>query len=873
MKLRAITVNNVRRFTVPFGVSDIGDGLNVLSEPNENGKSTLFDAIQALFFKAHGARDREIMALKPHAGGAPEVTVEVETPEGRFVIAKRWTSRPQATVHRAGVLIAQADVAEAWIARLVGGSAGGPSGLVWVRQGLTGLTAGSAREQAAALEARRDLMSSVSDEVEAMTGGRRMDAALARCKAELAALATGTGQKKAGGAWRAAADRVEALQAQQTDLRATAAALHAALDDRQHKRRALAEVASPDVAKARTDRLDAATQAHRVAEQHAALIETAARKVSAARLAVTAALSRRDALHAAQTEHDDATRQATAAHAARDAAHVALATARDGLTHADAAVDMAQTALTTAEAMQRQVERQRAAQDGAARRADLVQRIADAETARSIIEAHAAAAQAGPDRAEVQKLDALATTLATARARRDAMAVQVVVTYRTDPRDRVSMDGVALADGKAYPIPQGAILSIEGLADIAVRPGAKAPDSDSVGQAERNLARALLTFDLPDVAAAHRAADARATAATLTGEARARLDSLAPHGIDPLRETLAAIPAPVMATDLLDPQAVAKALHEARDVLTAAQATHRHAAEVMTRAREGIAGTQAEAAAGADRLTRATVGLAGFGDATLPLLTEEVRQATAALDAAEAIHAEQIRNAPDLTAAAAALSRARSIEAAARDEIARLRPEIARLDERIASGSGDAVEERLAECDHALIAAAALLDRYTRQVAVLQRLERALIDARVAAREKYFAPVAAELKPLLHLLWPDAELTWTQDTLLPESLIRNGQTEPLDILSGGTQEQIALLVRLAFARMLERDGRHAPVLLDDALVFTDDDRIERMFDALHRQAGDLQIIVLTCRQRAFRDLGGQRLRLTRQGDDDAGDVP
>ena len=81
----------------------------------------------------------------------------------------------------------------------------------------------------------------------------------------------------------------------------------------------------------------------------------------------------------------------------------------------------------------------------------------------------------------------------------------------------------------------------------------------------------------------------------------------------------------------------------------------------------------------------------------------------------------------------------------------------------------------------------------------------------------------------------------------------------MEILSGGTREQIAFLVRLAFAHMLAASGRHAPVILDDALVYTDDDRIERMFDALHRQAGEVQIIVLSCRQRAFRDLGGQKL--------------
>jgi hypothetical protein len=38
-----------------------------------------------------------------------------------------------------------------------------------------------------------------------------------------------------------------------------------------------------------------------------------------------------------------------------------------------------------------------------------------------------------------------------------------------------------------------------------------------------------------------------------------------------------------------------------------------------------------------------------------------------------------------------------------------------------------------------------------------------------------------------------------------------------------------------------------------------------MFDALHRQAGDLQIIVLSCRQRAFRGLGGKSLRITSIG--------
>ncbi|MBQ1203969.1 MAG: chromosome segregation protein SMC, partial [Loktanella sp.] len=223
---------------------------------------------------------------------------------------------------------------------------------------------------------------------------------------------------------------------------------------------------------------------------------------------------------------------------------------------------------------------------------------------------------------------------------------------------------------------------------------------------------------------------------------------------------------------------------------------------------------------------------------------------------------QEIRaSAPDITATEATLKRVQSVNDAARLRIDELRPKIAGLNERITGNAGDAVEEQLQEIEEKLDIARSRHAFVAREVKVLQRLQTALEEARAEARDRYFEPIAGELRPLLQLLWPEAELNWADDTLLPQSLIRNGQEEPIDILSGGTQEQIAFLVRLAFARLLSKGGRHAPVILDDALVFTDDDRIERMFDALHRQAGDLQIIVLSCRQRAFRDLGGTALRI------------
>ena len=313
MKIRTITLNNLRRFIHPARVGGIGDGLNVLCEPNEHGKSTLFDAIQALFFRPHGSRDKEVSSLRPHAGGAPEVTVEVETEDGRFTIAKRWFQKPAATVHRDGTLVAQADAAEAWIADLLGGDAGGPSGLIWVRQGMTDLAGGSAKEQKLALDARRDLMTSVGAEVESMTGGRRMDAALARCRAELEVYATKTGRPYANGPWKAALDAVDDLETRRETLAATARDLHDALAERKRARRDLNELEAPDAVEERRRKLEAARAAHSAALRHAEEVEAEARKVEMARLTEERARTRLEAFRGATIEQASAEKEVSEA--------------------------------------------------------------------------------------------------------------------------------------------------------------------------------------------------------------------------------------------------------------------------------------------------------------------------------------------------------------------------------------------------------------------------------------------------------------------------------------------------------------------------------------------------------------------------------
>ncbi|WP_397544528.1 AAA family ATPase [Roseovarius salis] len=861
MKIRAITLNNVRRFTDPVRIGEIDDGLNVLCEPNEQGKSTLFDAIQALFFKPYGSRDKEISALRPHAGGAPEVTIELEVDGVRFVVTKRWLQKPAATVHRNGALIAQADKAEAWVADLLGGDTGGPSGLIWVRQGMTDLAGGSNKEQKAALEARRDLMSSVGEEVEAMTGGRRMDMALARCREELAGYATRTGRPCANGPWKAALERVEDLTARRDALAATAEDLHGALAERKRARRHLQELDAPQAADERRHKLEAARAAHAAAERHAEELDAEARKMDMARLEADTARHRLEAFREAKAERTAAAKETEAAEAEARNTKAVLDQQRAARDAAERELETALKRLKDAEGAHNLAMRAKAARDGADRRRELETRIAKAEKARSAMEEAAAAARSGPDATTINRIETLAAAHATAVAARDATATQIIARYAGGREGAIRSGDTALPHGQAIPLTRATRLAIEGVGEIEIRPGESGHDESSVEAAAAKLHKALAETGAGDLDTARAAAAARNEAGRKESEAKAVLNSLAPDGIDPLREALAKIPQVEDDADAPDPQDAETALENARAAHETARVAREAASERLSDARDAATRAETTLKSLRDRLERAEDVLKKYGAMTEDDLLAEASRTAKALAAAETAHAEKARDAPDLDTTRAALNRAMSVDQSARDEIARLKPHLARLDERISRASGDAVEERLAETKQELEAANADLARIEHEVKVLSRLEEALETARNEARERYFAPIARELQPLLHLLWPEAELTWGEESLLPDALIREGRREPVDILSGGTQEQVALLVRLAFARMLAATGRVAPVILDDALVFTDDDRIERMFDALHRQAGDLQIIVLTCRQRVFRDLGGNPLHL------------
>lgn len=149
--------------------------------------------------------------------------------------------------------------------------------------------------------------------------------------------------------------------------------------------------------------------------------------------------------------------------------------------------------------------------------------------------------------------------------------------------------------------------------------------------------------------------------------------------------------------------------------------------------------------------------------------------------------------------------------------------------------------------------------RLGERVEVLKLLRDTVQSCHDRRREELNRPLLRHLRPFLGDVFPEAEISLGENFSI--SGLSRGAQEHFTRLSLGTQEQIAVLVRLAMGAMICEKGSAVPIILDDALVFSDDARIEQMFDAINRAGRNQQVIVLTCRARSFASLGGRQLQI------------
>ena len=120
-----------------------------------------------------------------------------------------------------------------------------------------------------------------------------------------------------------------------------------------------------------------------------------------------------------------------------------------------------------------------------------------------------------------------------------------------------------------------------------------------------------------------------------------------------------------------------------------------------------------------------------------------------------------------------------------------------------------------------------------------------MCEERDKASRAYVAPLKEKMERLGRLVFDSSFQVTIDDDLKITNRTVSGVTVPFDSLSGGTREQLSLMYRLSCSMIVAKDGG-TPVILDDALGYTDPERLKLMGTVLSVAAKECQIIIFTC---------------------------
>jgi DNA repair exonuclease SbcCD ATPase subunit len=889
LRLHRIRLANVRG-VVERSIDLADRGVTVVEGPNEIGKTTTAEAVDVLFEAKDSSRAqqvRDLFAVGTDAG--PRVEVEFSTGQCRATYVKQWGRgrTTQLTVtsprrqrfsgdeaHARARQLLDADVDPAlWRAlKVVQGESLIPAPWAHVP------SLGQALDRAAA----------AGGATAGADSGEPEDI-FTRVSAEAARFFTPrTGQPT--GPLAAALHTYERALADVADLRAQVRQAQSDVDDAARYAQSLATLGE------REGQLsDVLKQARDDAARVAGLQEALKRaEVDREAAAADAAATEREWRQRRREVADVAERVANAK-ALRPRVEDCLAQEQAALVRRESGVDQLSAARAAREearqlaaATQRQVTRVR-------QRRDLelaTERLAAAGRQRATLrDAVAALDQCTVDDALMRRIEQTSSAWTQARLARE-LAAPVLTVSRLGQHD-VHVDGTCLGAAHtdtgaaanpeaSMPVIEERVIEVAGVVRVSVRPGTSGADLEAgVTSARSALADLLAAAGVSDVDEARAVVERRRLAEQQRDLAEAGLrHHLGSDTWESLQGRVAALSErldgawegarPVMAVPststeqrpteraLLDLdraadraarelEAAERHLSRAEHTRDAALDEHAAAHRRLTTLQEQLSAHEAEQRRLVDRLGQARLArsdetlrdCAFEAERRLDELGGRLEKARRAMEAAnppgvdrrlsqaEALHAELAQERRDLQSLA---DQARG-----------------RLLMTEAAGLFDRLDDAEAQYD----AARRELLSVQRQARAARMLAELMSARRDQLRNRYIAPYTSAIRRLGTGVFGadfdvevDAQLRVVSRTLA-------GDTLPISSLSGGAREQLALVERLACAELVGPEAG-VPVVIDDALGFSDPERLQSMGALLSAAGEHSQVIVLTCQPERYR---------------------
>lgn len=873
MKLHRMVLTNYRGIT-HREIEFPDRGVVVVSGANEIGKSSMIEALDLLLESKDRSSKKEVKQVKPtHADVGAEITAEISTGPYRFVYRKRFHKRAETELtvlaprreqltgdeahERVRAMLTETVDTCLWQAQRVLQSAS--TSVV----DLSGCDALSRALDVAAGEALG------MSEAQSAAGNGTDALLIDRVEAEYLDYFTRTGRPT--GQWAAATNR---LRAADQELARCAAAM-AEVDDAVRRHAEL----TPELERLTAERVDAETQlvaAQTAAEAVAALAaqlkqaEQVASAADAIRATSVAAVNERRKL----AEQIDARAAAIVdLEASAAAAAEELATAAEVQQAAEVVAEQARAAMATAqvraEAARRNVD-QLVARDEADRVSSLLAKIVGAQRDLERTEAELAGIALTAERMRAIEVAKSAVDVATGQV--ELMSAHVELVAIGDIEVRLGGESHILAAGGSWSTSVSAETEFEvpGVLTARVAPGTPASETQAkLAAAQEVLSTALATGGVADLAAARTLDERRQQLMTTRDRLVTRIEALTGDAsAEQLRTRLAELTARQPATaDLfgIDPVAARAELESATVAVTQAIAEGDKHRKVAEAAAKQLGERETCVALVRDKLVTE--------QGQIMLAREELaRQRAAATDAELAVkaeaHEEEARRANILVAelrdelagaapdaVATALSEAaRNAEALGRahDEVVEALREVkTQLKVYGTEGRKGQLDAAETEREHA----EADYLRVQRRARAAELLRSVITRHRDATRLRYVDPFRSEVERLGRLVFGDSFEVDVDSDLKIRSRTLSGRTVPYESLSGGAKEQLGIVARLAGAALVAKEDT-VPVVIDDALGFTDADRLVKMGAVFNAVGGDGQVIVLTCSPQRYAAVDG-----------------
>ncbi len=873
MKLTRIRLEQFKQFRKPIEITALDAGINLFTGPNEAGKSTIVAAVRAAFFERH--RSSSVDDLRPwgDASASPTVELAFSIQGVPYRLTKSFLNKKRCEL-QAGTQRLDGALAEDHLAELLGFQYAGKGasaaqhwgipGLLWIQQG-----AGQDIKDpvAHATDHLRNALNESLGEV-ASSGGDEVLAAVEAQRNELLTPTSGV----ARGAYAEAIKRqaqldgeLKAIDAdvvayrQKVDLLASLRREHAADEaqkpwaafraQEQQSRDRLTDIERVQTALAadrqRVEQLDAQLTLLR------SQLETFDAQEAAAKTRASDVDAARQALSAAGHLVEQWAAQATSAAVACDAAREGLRQVRLAHTH---------------DALARELDdlrRKTTANDARLQQAEAEQ------AALLALQAQAAATEI--DAGVLKQLRKQGVQLRELQIQRAAVATRL--RFNLVEGRSVKLGDEALSGTGERLLLAPVILQLASLGEVEISPGGA--DLAELGRQENALgdqhAALLQQLGLASLDAAEARYQVHTQQAADMKTAAATLKALAPTGIDALRSearSQAARATEVEAALGQLPALVAPAVAVALPSVSEAEA----AEEAARRALEQI-----NTSLGQARVAT------GNAQATFDGAQREHRDAVSLVQAPDRAARLQAANQALVDARAEQSTLASAVKAKV-DEVALARPDILKQDidryqksadqlvkgfeerktallrvEVELDGAGaQGLEERRAALVRDLAQGTRRAEELRRRAAALDYLLGLLKDKRGALTRKLQAPLQKHLNHYLQLLFPAAHLE-IDENLSPGPLTRNGPAGPesgvFEALSFGAREQMGVISRLAYADLLREAGRPTLIILDDALVHSDEERLSMMKRVLFDAATRHQMLLFTCHPEKWRDMG------------------